>query len=259
MRTAPPRAADHRLAGPRSRTHDSSLYETTTSVGIDVARSTCASASGMRRRSLNTLFVAGSRAVDALARDAVVLGRVPRDQRLPDVVVREVAVLVVGRVEVREIERPERARRLARVAPDRRAPARRAARARRSSSGRYDRGAHCFTYAICTPVVESTRSAASIRLVSSTGYSHELAVVALDRVADRVDPPAVVRLEEARPHGRTSRSRSRRTRGGAARSASAASSARSSTAAPSSVDVALREHLGVAGGVDRGRRARRGA
>ena len=43
--------------------------------------------------------------VDALARHAVVLGRVPRDQRLPHVVVGEVAVLVVRRVEVGEVAR----------------------------------------------------------------------------------------------------------------------------------------------------------
>ena len=39
----------------------------------------------------------------------------------------------------------------------------------RNSSGLDDRGAHCFTYAICTPVVESTRSAASIRDVNRSG------------------------------------------------------------------------------------------
>ena len=39
----------------------------------------------------------------------------------------------------------------------------------RSSSGLNDRGDHCFTYAICTPVVESTRSAASMRLVNNKG------------------------------------------------------------------------------------------
>jgi hypothetical protein len=43
----------------------------------------------------------------------------------------------------------------------------------RNSSGRNERGAHFFTYAICTPVVESTRSAASMRLVNRTGYSGE--------------------------------------------------------------------------------------
>ena len=39
----------------------------------------------------------------------------------------------------------------------------------RSSSGLADRGAHCFTYAICTPVVESTRSAASMSDVNRRG------------------------------------------------------------------------------------------
>ena len=40
----------------------------------------------------------------------------------------------------------------------------------RSSNGLNDRAAHCFTYAICTPVVESTRSAASMSDVNSKGY-----------------------------------------------------------------------------------------
>ena len=41
--------------------------------------------------------------VDPLAGDAVVLGCVPANQRLPDVVVREVAMLVVRRVEIGQI------------------------------------------------------------------------------------------------------------------------------------------------------------
>ncbi len=40
----------------------------------------------------------------------------------------------------------------------------------RSSNGLNDRGAHCFTYAIWTPVVESTRSAASMSDVNRSGY-----------------------------------------------------------------------------------------
>ena len=57
-----------------------------------------------------------------------------------------------------------------------------------SSSGRRRtrswcaRGAHCLRYAIWTPVVESTRSAASMRLVSSTGWSGESAYSVARRV-----------------------------------------------------------------------------
>ena len=39
----------------------------------------------------------------------------------------------------------------------------------RNVNGFDERGAHCFTYAICTPVVESTRSAASISEVNRIG------------------------------------------------------------------------------------------
>ncbi len=60
--------------------------------------------------------------VDALARHAVVLGRVPRDQRLPHVVVGEVAVLVVRRVEVREVALGQRRRHVERVAAARATP-----------------------------------------------------------------------------------------------------------------------------------------
>ena len=47
-------------------------------------------------------------AVDALAGHPVVLRRVPGHQGLPDVVVREVPVLVVGRVQVGEVEGAQR-------------------------------------------------------------------------------------------------------------------------------------------------------
>ena len=103
-------------------------------------------------------------AVDALAGDAVVLGRVPADQRLPHVVVREVGVLVVRRVEVGALAR----RRTSSVSASSRVtvPAGPGTTAgSRSSSALNERGAHCFTYAIWRPHVESTRSAASSRLV----------------------------------------------------------------------------------------------
>ena len=57
--------------------------------------------------------------LDALARDPVVIGLVPCDEGLPYVVVPLVAVLVVRRVQVREVEPPETARELACVASDR--------------------------------------------------------------------------------------------------------------------------------------------
>ena len=53
-------------------------------------------------------------AVDPLAGAAVGLGLVPADQGLPDVVVAEVLVLVVGRVDVGDVA-PQRARGLGRV------------------------------------------------------------------------------------------------------------------------------------------------
>ena len=55
-----------------------------------------------------------------------------------------------------------------RIAPDGAAgPAR--SSGTRSCNGLNDRGAHCFTYAIWTPVVESTRSAASMSDVNRSG------------------------------------------------------------------------------------------
>ena len=136
--------------------------------------------------------------VDALAGHAVVLRLVPRHERLPHVVVGEVAVLVVRRVEVGEVDMADRCRRVASASPSsaRPGPASRCGTSRRS--GLYERGAHSLTYAICTPVVESTRSAASSRLVSRIGSSGGAGVVAGDRLADGVDPLAVVRLEEPR-------------------------------------------------------------
>ena len=59
-------------------------------------------------------------AVEPLAGDPVVLGSVPGDQGLPDVVVGEVPVLVVGRVEVREVHLVEQLDELAGVAAHRR-------------------------------------------------------------------------------------------------------------------------------------------
>ena len=57
--------------------------------------------------------------VDPLARNAVVLRRIPRHERLPDVVVGEVPVLVVRRVKVGEVELAQRPDDLDRVRPHR--------------------------------------------------------------------------------------------------------------------------------------------
>ena len=83
-------------------------------------------------------------------------------------------MLVVRRIEIGEVELTDGCRNLERVAPHRATIADEELAEPRSSSGRNERAAHCFTYAIWTPVVESTRSAASIRLVSRIGKSGEV-------------------------------------------------------------------------------------
>src|ERR1039458_7033023 len=60
----------------------------------------------------------GAPRVGPLARNPVVVGRVPADEGLPDVVVGEVAVLVVRRVEIREIDRTDRRHGLPSVSTD---------------------------------------------------------------------------------------------------------------------------------------------
>ena len=57
--------------------------------------------------------------LEPLARDAVGLGLVPRHEGFPHVIVRLVAVLVVRRIEVGEVERSERGRELDGIAPHR--------------------------------------------------------------------------------------------------------------------------------------------
>ena len=109
--------------------------------------------------------------VEPLAGDPVVLGPVPRHDRLPHVVVGEVPVLVVGRVEVGEVDVTELGGDRCSVAEQRRTRSPSSNCGTSSRSGLNERGAHCLTYAICTPVVESTRSAASSRLVSRIGSS----------------------------------------------------------------------------------------
>ena len=63
-------------------------------------------------------------AIDALARNAIVLGRVPVHESFEDVVVREVAVLVVWRIKVRQIHVVDSGSDLRGVPADRHAAAR---------------------------------------------------------------------------------------------------------------------------------------
>ena len=120
-RTAPPRAAAHRLELV-DRRPTTRCCTTRRRARRRRRGSRSRSASGIAAPVVEHALRRRVARVDALARDAVVLGRVPRDERLPHVVVREVAVLVVRRVEVREVERAERrrpasTRRRARAAP----------------------------------------------------------------------------------------------------------------------------------------------
>ena len=103
-------------------------YDTTSTLGVDALD---ARPQRVGHRAAAVEDARGRRVAQlvALARDAVVLGRVPRDERLPHVVVRVVAVLVVGRVEVGEVEGAEGPAASAIASPaDRRARARRAGR-----------------------------------------------------------------------------------------------------------------------------------
>ena len=136
--------------------------------------------------------------VVALARDAVVRRRIPRDQRLPHVVVGRVAVLVVGRIEVGEVEVLPTRRRHRHASPWTACPAPASSDGTRKLERCCERGAHCLTYAICTPVVESTRSAASIEARQQDRLVRVAAPLAIDGVADGVDACRVVRLEVAR-------------------------------------------------------------
>ena len=92
---------------------------------------------GQRRSGLPAQVVGAlaRAAVGALARDPVVVGRVPPHERLPHVVVAEVGVLVVGRVDVRQVDPVQLGGQLVRVGaghPPRRPRRPRPARAARA-------------------------------------------------------------------------------------------------------------------------------
>ena len=144
------------------------------------------------------LGLVGAR-VDPLAGNAVVLGRVPGHQRLPDVVVREVAVLVVRRVEVREVTGREGVGDVEGIRPQRGARTRQQLRhAQRQGCGRARRPLlhvrHLHTGGRVDPVGGLDQAGQQQRVAGRPR------VVALDGVAHRVDPGAVLGPEEARPH-----------------------------------------------------------
>ncbi len=152
---------------------------------------------GCRGGALRVVRAAGGAAVDALVCDAVTRGRVPANERLPEVVVREVGVLVVGRVDVDEIdiEAPARARSRRAGLPDARRPVdgqrhaelERVVRARRP--------------ALEERHLQAGRAVDAIGGLEQRGQDDaefELSQIArFDRVADGVDAAAVVRLEVA--------------------------------------------------------------
>ena len=207
------------------------------------------SASGISRLRLNGALRRVVPGVGALARDAVVLGLVPRDQRLPHVVVREVAVLVVRRVEVREVE------------------------ATRARSGQLDRVAAVDPAAAREqlrdpqgqPLVGPGRPLLEVRHLhpdrgvdpvrgldqagEEDGVQRRSRVVGLDRGADRVDPGAVLGPQvPRRPAERLGE-----VAGAAVERVEPGRSAPSRLdvdRVPVGLDVAAREDLGVAGGVD---------
>ena len=172
--------------------------------------------------------------VDPLARDAVVRGGVPRHERLPHVVVREVPVLVVRRVEVGEVELAEGARHVDRVGADRPPAA-------VEEIGDAQRERRCRPR---RPLlhVRHLQAGGGVDAIGGFDEAREQdrlerrpRVVTCDRVADRVDACAVERLHEPRLHAervgevaRLTRQRvelarsRRRARGGRSRNASVA-------------------------------------
>ena len=134
-------------------------------------------------------------AVDALAGDAVVLGCVPTDQSLPDVVVGEVPVLVVGRVEVGEIDVWQDVDGLPDVAED------------RDAGAGQELGPAQFQVVVRPrrPLLEVGHLDAR-RGVDPVGRQHQRGqqdreqratpVLLLEAVPDGVDPAAVLRGEE---------------------------------------------------------------
>jgi len=137
-------------------------------------------------------------AVDPLARDAVLLWRVPADERFPHVVVGEVGMIVVGRIDVHEVDIEVRCE-LVRVLPKH--------RSRRARDNR--------RHAQLELVIGSGSPRLQVRHLQAGGAvdavggleqrrEHDPPVdgrepIAVDRRPDRVDPPAVVWLHVAGP------------------------------------------------------------
>ena len=135
--------------------------------------------------------------IDAFAGDPVVLGLVPAHQRLPHVVVREVAMLVVRRVEVHQVDRAEQLDRADGV-PSHGVP------------GTGEQHGHLELQVgvrARRPLLEVGHLQPRGRVDPVCGQQQRgeqdrpqrtVRVVALDRRADRVDARTVVRLEVAR-------------------------------------------------------------
>ncbi len=154
---------------------------------------------GQSRRSAPARVVGASplSTVQPLVGDAVALGRVPADDGLPDVVVGEVGVLVVRRVDVDEID-VELGRELVRVEPrDGAGGARhdlRQAQLERAVGPRRPR--------LQVGHLQAGRAVDAVGGLDERRQQHpsleRRELVAVDRIADRIDPPAVVRLQVPR-------------------------------------------------------------
>ena len=150
-----------------------------------------------RRRRLRVVEAPPLAAVDALVGDAVARRGVPADERLPDVVVREERVLVVGRVEVDEID-VERRREEVGIEP--RDGAGRAGDRLGQPQAELVVGAGRPRLQIGH--LQARRAVDAVCRLEQRGEQdaplERRERVAVDRVADRVDPGAVLRLQVAR-------------------------------------------------------------
>ena len=136
--------------------------------------------------------------VDPLARLPVVVGVVPGHQRLPDVVVGEVAVLVVGRVEVGQVELAQRLDHFGRIGPDG-PPGTRQELGRTKLQAVVGAGSPAFHVGH----LQSRRRVDAIRGVDEAGEQDGIEVasseVRLDPIPDGIHPLAVEGLEEPGP------------------------------------------------------------
>jgi hypothetical protein len=136
-------------------------------------------------------------AVDPLASDAVALGRIPADERFPDVIVGKERVLVVRRVEIDEVD--VEGRREGRGVEARDHPCRALHRLGQPQLEVVERPRRP---GLQIGHLEPRRRIDPISRLDERGQEHTALerreLVILDRVADRVDPRAVSRLQEAR-------------------------------------------------------------